>query len=141
MGIEKLRPLQVISSSVRVVESTLILVACAATVAFERLLERAVAKTASAILFLVIGWPLIAPVGKLLQPIRDLLRNFFQELDQILHDATLICNESEGSPFVAATSGSADPVNVIVDVRGHIVVEHKWHIGEVKSSCSNISGY
>ena len=57
------------------------------------------------------------------------------KFDQVLSQVpVLLIEEGGGETEVAHTSGTTDPVNVFVDVRGKIKVDDVLHVGDVKTT-------
>ena len=68
-----------------------------------------------------------------LQPLGQLLVRLYDELHQVLCEvAVLVVEEGGGQAEVAHPAGTADPVNVLLNVRRHVEVDHVLHVGDVQ---------
>ena len=78
-------------------------------------------------------------VGQALQPGGDLLLGLRQEVQQVSADvAVLVVEEGGGQAQVAHPAGPPDAVHVLLDVTGHVKVDHVLHVGDVQTSGSHL---
>ncbi len=65
-----------------------------------------------------------------------------EQVLQIQQDGLLDCLADEGGrmAFSIASTRSSDPVDVVLDVVGHVVVDHVFDLGEVESLRGHIRG-
>ncbi len=62
------------------------------------------------------------------------------KLDQVLGQVpVLLVEERGGQPEVAHPAGSADAVDVLVDVRREVKVDDVLHVGDVQTASSHLS--
>ena len=70
-----------------------------------------------------------------LQPAGQVLVRLTNQLDQILHEvAVLVVEEGGGQAKVTHPPSSADSVHILLNVTGHVKVDHVFHVGDVKTS-------
>ena len=77
----------------------------------------------------------------LLQPRRAVLLVLNQKISKILRDVLVLrVHEGQRVSDIAHTAGSADSVNIIVNVGRQIEVDHLRHVGDIQTTGSNIGG-
>ena len=65
----------------------------------------------------------------------------FQKLNHIANDATVpAVEEGRGFTGVACTTGTTNPMNIVINVGGQIVVNHVSNVRDIQTTSSNSCG-
>lgn len=77
-----------------------------------------------------------------LEPRRDILIGFPEKLKKVPNNIPIpTIEESSGVTSVAGTSCTTDTMDVVVNVRGQIVVDNMRDVGDIKTTCCDGGGY
>jgi hypothetical protein len=75
----------------------------------------------------------------LLEPFWNFLLRFDEQFEQIADDVrVLVVEEARGETDVADATGSADSVDVLVDIAWKVEVDHVTHVGNVETSSGDL---
>ena len=94
----------------------------------------ATAATASASAASAKSRHLAEPLGALLVVLLEQLAKFTDDV------AVLLVDKGKGGTSVTSTTGTTNPVDVVVNVAGKVVVDNLRDIGDVQTTTSNIGG-
>ena len=94
----------------------------------------ATAATASASAASAKSRHLAEPLGALLVVLLEQLAKFTGDV------AVLLVDEGKGGTSVTSTTGTANPVDVVVNVARKVVVDNLRDVGDVQTTTSNIGG-
>ena len=94
----------------------------------------ATAATASASAASAESRHLAEPLGAFLVVLLEQLAEFADDV------AVLLVDEGKGGTSVTSTTGTANPVDVVVNVAGKVVVDNLRDVGDVQTTGSNICG-
>eukprot|EP00968_Pinguiococcus_pyrenoidosus_P023092 scaffold3541_cov252-Pinguiococcus_pyrenoidosus.AAC.6 len=81
-------------------------------------------------------------MGSLMQPVRQLLVILLEQLLQRARDVVVsLVEEAQRPPDVSDAARSADAVDVVVEVRGEVVVDDQGHARDVQATGCDIRGH
>ena len=81
-------------------------------------------------------------IHKAFEPRRHFLMGFFDQIQQLAQQASaLFIQEGRGHTRIAAPSGTANAMDIVIDAVGHVIVDDVGDIGNVQPTRRHIGGH
>ena len=76
-----------------------------------------------------------------LKPSRNLLVCLTEKFDEVTDDVFVATvEEGSGTTGVTGSTSTTDTVNIVIDVRGKVIVDHMGNVGDIETTSSDSGG-